>query len=127
MRNEAGIAKMYLQRIQSAKARGISFELSLMSFMNLLKTKRCKYTGILLTEPERNKKGKKATQIGTDRTLERIDNTKGYIKGNVIAVCHAANQLKNMACEGPGAVMNVEDFIRMAKNLEKRAKVYKKK
>jgi len=126
MRNDAGIAKMYLQRIQSAKARGISFELSLMSFMNLLKTKRCKYTGILLTEPERAGQGKKTTQLGTDRTLERIDNTKGYIKGNVIAVCHAANQLKNMACEGPGAIMNVGHFVKMAKNLEKRTKVYKK-
>lgn len=121
---DVDIAKLYLQKAQSAKARKIHFDLPLLSFCNLLKTKRCKYTGISLTEPEKNQK-KGSIPRGTDRTFERIDNTKGYIKGNVIVVCHAANQLKNIVCEKPGAVMNVGHLVKMVKKLEKEAKVYK--
>jgi len=119
MRN-VDVAKLYLSKVQSAKARNIDFDLPLMSFCNLLKTKRCKYTGISLTEPEKNSK-KGSTPRGTDRTFERIDSTKGYVKGNVIVVCHAANQLKNIVCENPGAVMTVKHLVKMAKKLEKEA------
>lgn len=122
---DVDIAKLYLQKIQGAKDRKIHFDLPLISFMNLLKTKRCKYTGISLTEPEKNRK-KGSAPRGTDRTFERIDSTKGYVRGNVIVVCHAANQLKNVICEKQNAVMNVGHLIKMAKKLEKEAKVYKK-
>ena len=114
---DADIARLYLQKMQSAKARKIIFDLPLISFMNLLKTKRCKYTGIELTIPRKN------SPRGTDRTFERIDNKKGYTKGNVIVVCHTANQLKNIVCECPTAAMNVKHLVKMAKKLEKEAKV----
>jgi hypothetical protein len=125
--NESKIARAYLRKIQSAKDRGITFKLSLLSFSNLMKAKRCAYTHILLTEPVSVKSGQKAPVRGTDRTLERIDNSKGYEKGNVIAVCHGANELKNLVCEMPGRYLNLDHFIKMAKVLEKRAKVLGKK
>ena len=31
--------------------------------------------------------------------VDRIDNTKGYVKGNVVACTHIANQLKEMLVE----------------------------
>lgn len=125
--NESNIARAYLNKSQSSKDRKISFTLSLLSFSNLMKAKRCAYTNILLTEPIKGKRGQTVHPRGTDRTLERVDNTKGYEKGNVVAVCHAANELKNIVCEMPGRCLKIHHFIKMAKFIEKRAKVLEKK
>lgn len=40
-------------------------------------------------------------------TLDRIDNTKGYIKGNVVVISHRANSIKHDAsCEDLEKVLN---------------------
>ena len=49
--------------------------------------KICPYLGILL-EPSRG------AMTDTSPTLDRIDNTKGYIKGNILVVSWRANRLK---------------------------------
>jgi hypothetical protein len=41
-------------------------------------------------------------------SLDRIDNRKGYEKGNVIVVCMMANSIKNQAT--PSQIKKVADF-----------------
>lgn len=84
-------AKHLVWKSENAKKRGIEFDLSITSMKNLLGSKRCFYTGIGLTKSS----GKEAELKLSDFTIDRIDGTKGYVKGNVVACCHAANQMKN--------------------------------
>jgi len=83
------IAQKYVSKAQLAKQSNIPFELNFTSFKNLCRAKKCGYTGVTLT---RKRSGKSSR--ATDLSIERIDNSQGYVAGNVIAVCHAANQLK---------------------------------
>lgn len=83
------IARKYLDKICNARQRNIEFNLSLTAFKNLMRAKKCRYTKMLLTE------GKDGSLIISDRTIDRIDSSKGYIKGNCVAVCHGANQFKS--------------------------------
>ncbi|MNF29684.1 hypothetical protein D3C85_1342250 [compost metagenome] len=92
---EAKVARKYLSKRSDAEQRGIEFSLSIRSMENLMKAKTCYYTGFVLTEPDGGH------MKATDRTIDRVDSTKGYVKGNVVACCNAANQLKAM-CEGAG-------------------------
>ena len=112
--NESKIAQAYLNKSQNAKRRHVPFTLSLLSFSNLMKAKKCRYTGIVLTDPVKGQKGQKIHPRGSDRTIERIDNTRGYESGNVVAVCNAANQLKNLMLERPCATLKICHFIKMA-------------
>ena len=96
---EIQIARRYCQSYKRAKRRGLEFNLSLRSVANLLKAKRCYYTGVLLTDERSGK-----TLPATYRTIDRVDNSKGYIKGNVVACCYAANAFKNEFLEQPNLV-----------------------
>lgn len=93
---DLSVARKYISKQANAEARGVEFTLTLQSMANLMKAKKCFYTGITLTEPRPN-----AQLRGTDRTIDRIDGSKGYVKGNVVACCYAANNLKAM-CENGG-------------------------
>ena len=86
-------AKHLVWKAENAKKRGIDFDLSFQSMKNLMGAKRCFYTGIVLTKSS----GKEANGDLrlSDFTIDRIDGSKGYVKGNVVACCHAANQMKN--------------------------------
>jgi hypothetical protein len=84
-------AKHLVWKAENAKKRGIEFSLTHTSMKNLLGAKRCFYTGIPLTKST----GKEAELKLSDFTIDRIDGSKGYVKGNVVACCHAANQMKN--------------------------------
>lgn len=65
----------------SAHSRGKEFNLTLLSVRNLLSAKKCYYTGRPLTEK--------------NISIDRIDNTKGYVIGNVCACDIEVNNLKN--------------------------------
>lgn len=80
--NEANIATWYLQKKQSANDRNIEFNISLMSFINMAKAKRCYYTGVALNP--------------RNRSIDRIDASKGYVSGNVVACCKTFNQFKGV-------------------------------
>ena len=84
--NDFDIAKKYISLMKSANDRGIEFNLSLTSVKNLLSAKKCFYSGVKLND-----------NVGSphQRTVDRIDNSKGYIKGNVSACCHSINIKKN--------------------------------
>lgn len=86
--DEVKIAQKYISKCQRARQDGIEFSIGLLSFRNLMMARKCQYTGITLTDS--TSKAVKAT----DRTIDRIDHNKGYVTGNVVAVCHAANRIK---------------------------------
>jgi hypothetical protein len=56
-------------------------------------------------------------------SLDRIDNTKGYVKGNVIVVSFMANSIKNQAT--PDQIRKVADFY--TKLYKEKGIVYDKK
>jgi hypothetical protein len=88
---EMFVVSYYTNKVQSCKDRGIEFKLNLVSVRNLLSAKKCGYTGLDLT---RGKKG--LGMLSTDVTIDRIDNSLGYVKGNVIAVSNVANNFKSI-------------------------------
>ncbi len=111
---DTDIALKYINKKQSAEARGLEFNLSFTSFKNLMKSKRCKYTGVKLTDPRTGN----GNLLQTDRTIDRIDSKKGYVKGNVVAVCNAANTFKSKF-EGEDKVIGIEEATKIL-NLLKR-------
>jgi len=79
------VARKYLAIKSSAAKRNLEFNLSLTSIRNLLRSKRCAYT----KEP--------LNSIPNDPyqlTIDRVDNNKGYVIGNVVACCAYINQKK---------------------------------
>lgn len=86
------VAKWMMNKSNNCEQRGISFNLSFVSCRNLLKAKKCYYTGVLLTKTKTDTGAKPKP---TDFTVDRIDSSKPYEKGNVVVCCHFANQLKN--------------------------------
>ena len=85
------VAKWMMNKSENCEQRGIEFKLSFVSCRNLLKAKKCYYTGVLLTKTKTDTGKPKPT----DFTIDRIDSSKPYQKGNVVVCCHFANQLKN--------------------------------
>ena len=96
MLSDVRIAQMYVNKANNAHARGLEFSISFSTYKNMMRAKRCKYTGITLTEQRIGAQSHRAT----DRTIDRIDASKGYINGNCVACSHAANQFKsNFECD----------------------------
>ena len=83
----------------SAKSRGIEFDLSFKTVKKLLSQKTCFYT-----------KERFSTDVLKRRTIDRIDASKGYIEGNVVACTHDMNQKK--------ANLTVAEILSMAKSIE---------
>lgn len=73
-------AQKYCSLADSARQRGLEFNLSLLSLLNLYKAKRCFFT----------KKKLSLDQI----TIDRVDNRKGYVTGNVVACDASFNSRK---------------------------------
>lgn len=96
MVDDLQVARKFISKRDNALQRGLEFSLSLRGMGNLLRAKKCYYTGIPLTEPKAG-----VPLRASDRTIDRVDASKGYIAGNVVACCHAANHLKSL-CEGGG-------------------------
>lgn len=107
------IARKYRNKISDAQSRGLEFSLSLMDFRRLHTRKRCQYTNLPL-ELSRQENGK---LNNNSLTLERVDNSQGYVKGNVISVCKAANGIKSVF-ENPSNALNVEQAILMFRNID---------
>ena len=77
------VAHKYLALENSARTRGLQFNLTLTSVRNLLLAKKCYYTGKEFSDEDPDA-----------RSVDRIDNTKGYIIGNVAACTTRFNGLK---------------------------------
>ena len=106
------IALKYKSLYESARRRSKAFDLSFKDVRRLLERKTCAYTGVRLT----NNKG-----LPTDRTIDRMDHSKGYVKGNVYAVSDRANQVKNELFERVGGInrMEVNGIMAMCQTLSK--------
>lgn len=90
---------------------------------NLMLAKNCAYTGLPLTEPVPG-----GPRKASDRTIDRVDATRGYVKGNVVACCHAVNHMKGQverSIGGTGLVglkMVNKVFNKTIKRIEKNGK-----
>ena len=83
------VANKFLQIRQSALKRNLEFNISLVDVKRLLRKKRCHYSGRLFGE-------------GQDiRTFDRVDDSLGYVKGNVVSCTKRFNDLKNELLEKP--------------------------
>ena len=107
-------AELYLRKAQSAKDAGIEFELTFAEYKRLRKMKRCAYSGEVFSEYENGVPVDK----WRSRTLDRIDNTLGYIKGNVVAVCKGVNQFKAV-WENPNNELDLLMVERIIRNVVK--------
>lgn len=83
------VAKKYLMKIKNAEDRGLEFSLTLTSIKNILRAKKCYYTGLPLT-PE-------------TVTIDRVDSSIGYCIGNTVA-CHTKINNLKAVFEGEGTI-----------------------
>lgn len=83
------VAKKYLLKMENARNSGHEFSLSLFEFKKIVSRKNCFYTGIKMNKPIG-----KNSKCWNDLTLDRVDNKKGYVSGNVVACIHSANAIK---------------------------------
>lgn len=81
--SDLSVAKKLVQLKQSADNRSIHFNLRFNTVKRLLLVKRCYYTGKVFTESG-----------GNSRSIDRVDTSKGYIEGNVVACTTDINQKK---------------------------------
>lgn len=89
---EIQVARKYTQLLTSAASRGLPFNLTLADVRALLKRKTCAYTKVEFSE----------TNEAHKRTIDRMDCNLGYVRGNVVACTHEANQLKEHFFEHTG-------------------------
>ena len=91
------VAKKFIALNKSASDRDKPFNLTLIGVANLLRAKKCFYTGKELND--------------NNLSIDRVDNKLGYVTGNVVACRKDINQAKNQ--------LSIEDIIRMADKLKK--------
>lgn len=92
---EVGLKQKYENKSKNAKSRGIDFKLSEQEFIKLClflkENRQCAYTDETFVF--------KSTTNGTPKpnypTLERVDNSVGYVLGNCIWVTYHSNFLKS--------------------------------
>ena len=100
-----------LHILKSANSRGLEFNLTDANIRKLLNTKVCYYTGVTFNE------NNDPLNI---RTFERVDDTKGYVQGNVVVVTLRANRIKNLLVEQDNELnIGIEQFINMAEQIKK--------
>ena len=97
---DLAMARAYVQKAQSAKDRGIDFQLSFNRYRTLRRTKKCWYTGAALEGRGPNAK-----------SLERIDSSLPYTDENTVACRRDINTAK--------AQLTAADIIKMANKLKK--------
>lgn len=113
------LVRRYIRMKEQAKRRGVEFSLPLNSLRNVLKAKKCYYTG---------------REIGVDfpsghpnqLTVDRKNPKLGYIRGNVVAASNMANELKN-SYENVGSLgrQDIQNSV-ILKKLEKDIRILRK-
>jgi hypothetical protein len=89
---------------QRAKQKGLEFNLEV---TDLVKNTHCPIFGIELVYGGTGKTEKGYGAFENAASLDRIDPTKGYIKGNVVIVCWEANRAK--------AYLSIDKIMKLAK------------
>lgn len=109
-----GLGSVYLRYKQNATARGYKFNLTRKAFAVLIDG-ACHYCGYVGGSQLSKGLGKyKVRYTGIDR----LDNTKGYIKGNVVTCCKVCNRAKKDLSYG----MFIDYIQRLCLNILKRGK-----
>ncbi len=93
---------LYYQIKSSAKKRGLEFNLT---FDDIVIPKYCKYLNIELIKNVGKGHNDNAPSV------DRIDNNKGYIKGNIQIISRIANKMKND--------VSIETLLTFSKNIIK--------
>jgi predicted nucleic acid-binding Zn-ribbon protein len=81
--------KMWRRAKQRASERNLDFNIEL---IDIVIPTHCPILGIELKEHKGRSGGEKNSPA-----LDRLDNSKGYIKGNVVVISHLANMMKSSA------------------------------
>lgn len=84
VKEELMVCNKYINLQQNAEKRGIEFTLSLAKLRKLLSTKRCFYTNVEFV----------MDNAQLNRSIDRIDSSKGYTDDNVVACTVAVNNFK---------------------------------
>lgn len=100
---DARIAKKYLHIMKSARNRGLEFNLTLSDVKTLCNKKKCHYTGLAFN----------SLLPAESLSFDRVDNKKGYVKGNVVACRMDVNSLKNQLIEMEGSIF--KDNLKLLK------------
>jgi hypothetical protein len=102
------IARRYAAKADQARDNGHEFLLSFNEYKRLVKRKKCYYTSIPFLQGDK--------QLGL--SLDRIDNSKGYVSGNVVACLKTINTIKS-SLENPSNPIGVKHLKRMCDALIK--------
>ena len=97
------VAKKYARKYSRSREECVDFTLSLFEFKKIISRKTCFYTGVVMNKPIGE-----SSVLDNDLTLDRVDNSKGYVSGNVVACTRAANNLKGI-WENPKFEITVEN------------------
>jgi cupin superfamily acireductone dioxygenase involved in methionine salvage len=79
------VARKYVALVQSASKREIEVSISFAELKRVMKTNTCHFTGEELNH---------INEDYNQHSLDRIDNEKGYVKGNVVACSSGFNSVK---------------------------------
>lgn len=84
------VAKKVIQLYNSATARSKEFNLTVFDVRLLLSSEVCAYTGVTFVNEQNHP---------LQKTIDRLDPSKGYVTGNVFAVTKRINEIKNILLE----------------------------
>jgi len=99
-----------LNLLRSANKRGLEFNLTDANIKSLLNKKTCHYTGVMFDDDNDPMNAK---------TFERVDDSKGYVHGNVVVITLRANRIKNILLESDNELkIDYKQFIKMAEQLK---------
>jgi hypothetical protein len=97
--DDVKLARRYINTAQSAEDRKIEFTLTFTEFKKCLARTVCPYSGVQMNSEEGHPHQK---------TIDRIDASKGYISGNVIACARYMNIKKvNLTTDEMKAIYKV--------------------
>jgi hypothetical protein len=103
-------ARRYSIKAKNAHEFGHEFTLTFAQFKRLFNRKYCQLSGVKLITSDSNSP--------YYPTLDRLDNLKGYIQGNVVCCAHFVNQFKSVI-ENPNNSMTVELATKTLNNINK--------
>lgn len=93
------VARKYVALAQGASKRDIEVSISFAELKKVMKTDTCHFTGKQLND---------INEDYNQHSLDRIDNEKGYVKGNVVACSRGFNQF----VKGSLSVEQIKDLMK---------------
>lgn len=106
-KGESGFNRLFARYRAKARLRGIKFNLD-KNIFRILTSSNCFYCGMKpkqrIVENNRTEAGIKHSEYFYNG-LDRVDNTKGYVRDNVVPCCRLHNEWKR--------AMPVKDFIKI--------------